>query len=282
MAATFTTLPLGAERRGDEHRLDEARIRAYTDATNDRFERYAVLGVAPPLYAVVASATAHAGLLLGLVPEHALATTVHLGHAMEFRSALRLGSIITSRAELVETRRSPFGFSLCLQVEVYDDGGELATLSYHRVLFRGVRDGKSAGSSPPAQRVPRRGVRPLGSRTFHVAPDQSIRYAHASEDHLPIHTTREVARGAGFPDLILHGMCTLAMCAHVAVDLAGDGDPRRLHRIGATFTSPVVVDRDLVVSVGDAGGGLHSVGASQLGEPVIRDGYVTIGAPLGT
>lgn len=51
-----------------------------------------------------------------------------------------------------------------------------------------------------------------------VASDQPERYAKASSEVNPIHLDDAVARAAGLPGRILHGMCTLAYSARVLTD----------------------------------------------------------------
>jgi len=66
-----------------------------------------------------------------------------------------------------------------------------------------------------------------------------VYYAAVSGDFNPIHIDREVARLAGFPDAILHGMCTLGWLADACT--AYFGDPGRMKRLRARFSRPVLV-----------------------------------------
>ena len=58
----------------------------------------------------------------------------------------------------------------------------------------------------------------------------------------PIHQDPEVARSVGLPDVIAHGMFTLALAARYVDELLGE--PGRIAELGAKFTKPVVVPED--------------------------------------
>lgn len=69
-----------------------------------------------------------------------------------------------------------------------------------------------------------------------------VRYAGASGDFNPIHYDESFARDVGLPDVIAHGMLTMAQAARVVTDWVGD--PGALVEYGVRFTKPVVVPND--------------------------------------
>jgi len=69
-----------------------------------------------------------------------------------------------------------------------------------------------------------------------------VAYARASGDPNPIHQDPEVARSVGLPDVIAHGMFTLALAARYVDEQLGE--PGRIAELGAKFTKPVVVPED--------------------------------------
>jgi len=98
-------------------------------------------------------------------------------------------------------------------------------------------------------------------------------YAAVSGDFNPIHVDREVARRAGFPDAILHGMCTMGWLADACT--AYFGDPGRLSRLRARFSRPVIVGdtvtfRGRCVAVEGAGVRVEVEAVNQRGEEVLR------------
>src|SRR5947208_14427104 len=65
-----------------------------------------------------------------------------------------------------------------------------------------------------------------------------VRYAGASLDFNPIHWNEAFAKEVGLPDVIAHGMLTMALAGRVVTDWLGD--PARLIDLSARFTRPVV------------------------------------------
>lgn len=64
-------------------------------------------------------------------------------------------------------------------------------------------------------------------------------YADASGDPNPIHLDEDVAKSVGLPDVIAHGMFTMALAARYVDEQLGE--PGRIAEIGCRFTKPVVV-----------------------------------------
>lgn len=69
-----------------------------------------------------------------------------------------------------------------------------------------------------------------------------VRYAGASGDFNVIHWNERIATSVGLPDVIAHGMLTMAEAVRVATDWAGD--PGAVVDYGVRFTKPVVVPDD--------------------------------------
>jgi acyl dehydratase len=69
-------------------------------------------------------------------------------------------------------------------------------------------------------------------------------YADASGDQNPLHQDDEVARAAGFPGVIAHGMFTMGHL--VSALLAWAGDEAALSRIRVQFRAPVLVGDTIV------------------------------------
>ncbi|MTD14451.1 dehydratase [Nakamurella sp. YIM 132087] len=78
--------------------------------------------------------------------------------------------------------------------------------------------------------------------TVQVRRGQLVRYAGASGDFNPIHWNARVATSVGLPDVIAHGMLTMALGGRLVTDWAGD--PGRVLDYGVTFTRPVPVPDD--------------------------------------
>jgi acyl dehydratase len=117
----------------------------------------------------------------------------------------------------------------------------------------------------------------VGRATFHVQRVDLVRYAGASGDFNPIHWNERVAHQVGLPDVIAHGMFTMATAVRVVVDWCGD--PGAVVDYGVRFTRPVVVSDaegarvEVVATVGalepDAGSVRIDLAATSAGAGVL-------------
>jgi acyl dehydratase len=82
----------------------------------------------------------------------------------------------------------------------------------------------------------------LPAQTFPVTRATLVRYAGASGDFNPIHWNEKFAKEVGLPDVIAHGMFTMAEAIRVVTDWLGD--PGAVVEYGVRFTKPVVVPND--------------------------------------
>ncbi len=79
----------------------------------------------------------------------------------------------------------------------------------------------------------------LGPETYRVTREDLVRYAAASGDSNPIHVSDQVARQAGLPGVVAHGMYTLALAGRAVSGWVDD--PAAVRELAARFTRPVVV-----------------------------------------
>jgi acyl dehydratase len=79
----------------------------------------------------------------------------------------------------------------------------------------------------------------LPAQEFPIARADLVRYAGASGDFNVIHWNERVATSVGLPNVIAHGMFTMASAARVITDWVGD--PGAVVEYGVRFTRPVVV-----------------------------------------
>jgi len=82
----------------------------------------------------------------------------------------------------------------------------------------------------------------LPARTFPITRLDLVRYCGASGDFNVIHWNQRVAVEVGLPDVIAHGMFTMASAIRVVTDWLGD--PGAVLEYGVRFTRPVVVPDD--------------------------------------
>ncbi|WP_406316939.1 MaoC family dehydratase [Streptomyces sp. NBC_00118] len=82
----------------------------------------------------------------------------------------------------------------------------------------------------------------LPAQTFSVTRATLVQYAGASGDFNPIHWNEKFAVEVGLPDVIAHGMFTMAEAIRVVTDWVGD--PAAVVEYGVRFTKPVIVPND--------------------------------------
>ena len=82
----------------------------------------------------------------------------------------------------------------------------------------------------------------LPARSYPVRRVDLVMYAGASGDFNPIHWNERTATAVGLPDVIAHGMFTMAEVARLITDWTGD--PGAIEDYGVRFTRPVVVPDD--------------------------------------
>jgi acyl dehydratase len=82
----------------------------------------------------------------------------------------------------------------------------------------------------------------LPPRTFPVKRLDLVKYAGASGDFNPIHWNENFAKSVGLPDVIAHGMFTMAEGGRYITDWVGD--PGAVIEYGVRFSSMVVVPDD--------------------------------------
>jgi acyl dehydratase len=82
----------------------------------------------------------------------------------------------------------------------------------------------------------------LPEQTYRVTRADLVRYAGASGDFNPIHWNERVATSVGLPNVIAHGMFTMALAGRAVT--AWTGDPAALAEYQVRFGRPVVVPDD--------------------------------------
>ena len=87
----------------------------------------------------------------------------------------------------------------------------------------------------------------LPARTYPVTRLDLVKYAGASGDFNIIHWNERVARSVGLPNVIAHGMYTMAQAGKFVTEWAG-GDPGAVTDFGVRFSAMVPVPDDTPLS----------------------------------
>jgi len=126
------------------------------------------------------------------------------------------------------------------------NGDKLATLT-SSIFARG--DGGFGGPSegaPTPHKVPDR--TPDASLDFATKEDQALIY-RLSGDRNPLHADPAIAKMAGFPRPILHGLCTYGITCRAVMAAFADMDPARIKSHAIRFSSPVFPGETITVDL---------------------------------
>ena len=87
----------------------------------------------------------------------------------------------------------------------------------------------------------------LDERVFYLDRAMLKAYADASGDQNPIHQNEEFALSVGLPNVIAHGMLTMALVGKYVTDWAGGA--AAVKEFSARFIKPVIVPADQQVDL---------------------------------
>ena len=108
--------------------------------------------------------------------------------------------------------------------------------------FGGPKDG-----APVPHRLPE-GRKPDVVHEAETRPDQAFIYA-LSGDRNPLHRDPKVAKLAGFPRPILHGLCTYGTACRSLISTVCDYDPAKITGFDVRFSSPVFPGETIVTEM---------------------------------
>ena len=201
--------------------VDPDRVLAYAAATNDDNPAYLSGRFAPPVFGVVPAWDPLIAAVFDIVPPEKKPVMLHAGHDMRFAAPIVPGTTLSTVAEPFSVRPSRAGTWVTVRAVSVDlDTGDQVLEQFGTMFVRGWSDVEALRARPPRPLVPVR--RPGASRwrwsRRTVDADQTWRYAAASGDDNRIHVDDEFARGVGLPGIILHGLCTMAMCSRAVIE----------------------------------------------------------------
>jgi acyl dehydratase len=137
----------------------------------------------------------------------------------------------------------------------YDKGAGKGAVIYTEAAVRSAADGQPmftlrsstfargdggfggpAGSGPQPHAIP--GRKPDATATLPTRRDQALLY-RLNGDRNPLHADPDLARRAGFPAPILHGLCTYGIACRAILQTVAAYDHTRITGFDARFSAPV-------------------------------------------
>ena len=247
----LNTALVGKAYDADTYEVTADAIEKYARATNDLNERY--IGgddiVASPIFPIV---PAFQFLMKAGMDPELEADLMRLVHGEEehvLHAPIRPGDTLTITPVIESIEAKDSGETFTVKITETNQDGDLVAEVRATSFIRGTGSkGKSAGGETPNRDI-------VHEYAFKVDEDQPARYAEASGDPNPIHTDENIAKMAGFPGVINHGMCTMAMAVKGGVDEFAGGDPTRVKRVAVRFSKPVFPGQELTTKFWKEGSG---------------------------
>jgi acyl dehydratase len=118
------------------------------------------------------------------------------------------------------------------ETTVTDPDGRLLWTQQRSIFARG--EGGFGGQRGPSTSVAVPDRAPDLEIEIPLLPQQALLYRMCG-DRNPLHSDPEFASAAGFPEPILHGLCTYGMTCKALVDTVLDGDAGQVDSYGARF-----------------------------------------------
>ncbi|KAA8962550.1 MaoC/PaaZ C-terminal domain-containing protein [Mycobacterium sp.] len=274
----------GLHRWTDDQRFEVSRERlaSYAAATNDPIEAHRRGDVAAPVFAIVPVFEALLAPAVDVMPVEVIPRIVHGEQDFHFHRTIRPGDKLVSRGQMIGYQGLEKGTRAAILLECRTEDGELVNEQYVTAFVRGINVGKAVGELSPDHTFDDtlRENPPTAEVVANIDADQTFRYAPAAGDPMPIHLDEEVAKGAGFPGIIAHGLCTMAFTSWAVLTQLADSDVNRLRRFAVRFAKPVLPGDDIKTRIWlkDKANGISSYAfeTARGEELVITDGLALV------
>jgi acyl dehydratase len=213
--------------------------RAYNDDNRFYFDPSAKGGIiAPPMFNAVVTWLALITAISDPELRVDLMRLLHRSQDVQFFAPIRPDDQISASAAIMSIESSGAGELIAINLDASNHLRQMVSSIRFTALIRGRRERDTAAQAPPSGNG-KTSAGPLLTFAQTLDHDQTVRYADASGDRNPIHLDDTVARMAGLPGIIVHGLCTMAFTSKVMIDHLCGGNPARLRRLAASFSRPV-------------------------------------------
>lgn len=268
---SIDTGKIGFTRDSEEFRTNSARLAQFARALDDTNAAHLAGKAASPVFHHVPVMQSMVEVLRSVSPGFGM----HGEHDFHFERPIEPGMRLFSISKLIGVGATKAGATLIIRSDVKTHDGSPVSSQYSTVLLTAETAGEAKGERAPKAPTKIEGGA-VSSVTHALTDDQTLRYADAARDYSPYTIETEAAAKLGFPAPIVHGMCTLGFAARPIVDEACGGDVRRLLRLGARFSHPVLMQPGQTLTTrlttATASGGRQIVSF----ETIDRDGHVVI------
>jgi acyl dehydratase len=279
---------IGRRYAASSYEIKEEAMLKYALATNETNPRLLDPGadeglIASPVFPVVY----HAKVLGKPISDPDLnidfRRALHGEQDMILHRPLRVGDIISTTPSIEDIRDKGTGETIAIRLRSVNQSDELVEETLFTLFVRGKAKAEAAKEGP-GKKSPASAPRtddPVATIEQQLDADQTFRYSDASGDTVKIHLDPEVAKKAGFPGIIGHGLCTLAFISRAVIDGVGGGVPERLKRLAVRFALPVIPGEIITTRIWPETGAADGEYAFETRDPrarlVITDGRAVVG-----
>ena len=259
-------------------------LSAYAMATDETAPLALEGRIATPVFSIVPVWDVLQEAARAVAPEEARPRVVHGDQDIRISTPIQAGMTVRSRATAVGVHVKESGTTVVLKTESRDADDRLLNEQYVTEFYRGITGGTGGGEEAPEHRMPDElaGVEPIASPTFPTTEDQTRRYAEASGDHNAFHLDDEVARAAGLPGIIVHGLCLMAFAGRAVLDSQEIDDPAAVRRLAVRFSRPMAPGDALTTRVRPPRDGTIRFDATDgAGDVVLKDGLAELASAGG-
>lgn len=239
----------------DSFEVVRERLVEYAKATNDPIAAHLSGDVANPVFAIVPVFESLLVPAVDVMPVELIPRVVHGEQDFHFHRPIRPGDKLVSRGKMTGYEGLENGTRATILLECRTEGGELVNEQYVTCFVRGFNAGKKIGVLSPNHKFDPalRDQAPVAKLVQHFDEDQTFRYAPAAGDPMPIHLDEDVAKSAGLPGIIGHGLCTMAFTSWAVLTEVGGSDVNRLKRFAVRFSRMVIPGDDLETRIWKVG-----------------------------
>lgn len=235
--------------------------------------------MAPPMFNVVVTWLALITVLSDPDLRVDLLRLLHKSQDMQFLVPIRPADRISAMASIISIESGAAGETITIGLEASNQHCKPVSRTRFTALIRGRREREMPPPNFPASISLSRA--PLLTVSQAIDLDQTQRYADASGDRNPIHLDEGVARMAGLPGIIVHGLCTMAFASKVIIQHLCENNPARFRRLAVSFSRPVFPGDSLTTLVwrekdADALRRFSYETYNGAGVPVLRDGLAEV------
>jgi acyl dehydratase len=277
----FNLDELGQWTPGRAMSVNREKLGRYARATDETSQIALDGAIATPVFAIVPVWGTLQEAARSIAPEEARPRVVHGDQDIRISTPIQAGMTVRSRAAAVGVHVKESGTTVVLKTESRDGDDRLLNEQYVTEFYRGITGGTGGGEEAPNHRMPDdlAGSEPVATPTYPVAEDQTRRYAEASGDHNAFHLDDEVARAAGLPGIIVHGLSLMAFAGRAVLASQGIEDPVAIQRLAVRFSRPMTPGDALTTRIRPPQvGAVRFDATNRAGEVVLRDGLAELAA----